>query len=292
MASKPQAVRAAGAVVHRDGHIAVIHRPRYDDWSLPKGKLHHGESPAVAAAREVGEETGARVALAQLLTRITYPIDSMMKLVDYWQASYLDGEFVESEEVDRIEWLPPDKARARLTYFHDRQVIDAALRAPALEAVLVLVRHARAGSRSQWSGPDERRPLEASGRLQAAALAPFLASFAPERIISADRTRCVQTVEPLAALTGLSIEADNRLGDQGYAADAKRAQATIRSLLEESGRVVLSSQGDVIPSLLHDWRCVPRSRPAKTRKGGVWVIGFAGAKAVTSEYYRTPLSPR
>ncbi len=163
MASKPAPVRAAGGVVHRDGRIALVHRPRYDDWSLPKGKLEGGESPAAAAAREIAEETGARVALKQLLTRVSYPIDSTMKLVDYWQMAYLDGEFEPSDEVDQVDWLAPAEARARLTYWHDRQVIDASARTPELDSVLVLVRHARAGSRSQWKGPDEERPLEESG---------------------------------------------------------------------------------------------------------------------------------
>ena len=292
MASKPQTVRAAGGVVHREGRIALVHRPRYDDWSLPKGKLHEGESPAAAGAREIAEETGARVALTQLITRVTYPIDAMMKVVDYWQMRYLEGEFTPSEEVDQVDWMVPDQARIRLTYWHDRKVIDAALRIPAPESVLVLVRHARAGSRSQWSGPDASRPLEPSGQVQADILAPFLAAFAPTRIVSADRTRCVQTVTPLANRIGLPIEQDDRLGDHGYAADSKRALGTLRSLLAESGTIVLCSQGDAIPGMLHDLRCVPRSRPAKTRKGGAWVIGFVGGNAVTSDYYRTPFSPR
>jgi 8-oxo-(d)GTP phosphatase len=292
VASKPATIRAAGGVVHRDGLIALVHRPRYNDWSLPKGKLDEGEPPAAAAAREIAEETGARVALTHLLMRVTYPIDSMMKLVDYWQMRYLGGDFVPSSEVDQVEWLTPPEARSRLTYWHDRQVVDAAVRSRELDSVLVLVRHARAGSRSQWSGPDARRPLEESGHAQAELLAPLLAAFAPERIVSADRTRCVQTVEPLGKLIDLPIEQGARFGDLGYGADSKRSLASLYSMLTESQVIVLCSQGDAIPAMLHDLRCVPRSRPAKTRKGGAWVIGFAGGRAVKADYYRTPLSPR
>jgi 8-oxo-dGTP diphosphatase len=292
VASKPAVVRAAGGVVERDGLIALVHRPRYDDWSLPKGKLDDGESPAVGARREITEETGARTVLTQYLTRVTYPVDAATKIVDYWQMRHLGGDFEPSDEVDAVEWLPYDDARSRLTYEHDRKVIDASLRLPAIESVLVLVRHARAGSRSQWDGPDELRPLEESGLIQSIALAPFLGAFGADRIVSADRTRCVQTVEPLSAFVGRPIERDGRLGDEGYKKDPKRALEVVYGLLADAPSVVLSSQGDAIPAMLHDLRCVPRARPAKTRKGGVWVIGFAGRRAVAAEYYRTPLSPR
>jgi 8-oxo-dGTP pyrophosphatase MutT (NUDIX family)/phosphohistidine phosphatase SixA len=292
VANKPSVIRAGGGVIVRDGSIALVHRPRYDDWTLPKGKLGPGESPAAGAVREIAEETGARVALTQLLGRVTYPVETATKIVDYWQMRYLDGEFEPSEEVDRVEWLSADDARVRLSYRHDRRVIDASLRLPVVESVLILVRHARAGSRSQWAGPDALRPLEESGRTQARLLAPFLAAFGPDQIVSADRTRCVQTVEPLAELAGLAIERDSRLGDEGYAKDPKRALEVLHGLLSHSPALVLCSQGDAIPAMLHDLRVVPRSRPAKTRKGGVWVIGFAGRRAVRSDYYRTPLSPR
>jgi 8-oxo-dGTP pyrophosphatase MutT (NUDIX family)/phosphohistidine phosphatase SixA len=292
VASKTAPIRAAGGVVFRGGQIAVVHRPRYDDWSLPKGKLSDGESPAACAAREIAEETGARVGLQQLITRVKYPVESATKIVDYWRMRFLEGDFGKSDEVDELDWLQPDEARARLTYRHDRQVIDAAMRARELDSVLVLVRHARAGSRADWSGPDETRPLEQSGQAQAEALAPFLMAFAPERIVAADRTRCVQTIEPLSKVSGLPIDADARLSDQGYARDPKRSLNAVHTMLAQARTVVLCSQGDAIPALLHDLRCVSRSTPARTRKGGAWVIGFVGSRAVTAEYYRTPLSPR
>jgi len=290
--SKASPIRAGGGVVFQDGRVALVHRPRYDDWSLPKGKLHVGESPAVAAAREIEEETGARVALQQLLTRIRYPVDSTVKVVDYWRARYLDGDFGASDEVDRLQWVAPDQARARLSYAHDASVLDAACRSREPDSTLVLVRHARAGSRSGWSGPDQTRPLEDSGVAQAEALAPFLMAFAPRRLLSAEPSRCVQTVEPLARASGLALDQDPRLGDNGYARDRRQFREVLLNALSEAGTVVLCSQGDAIPALLHDLRCVPRSSPAKTRKGGAWVIGFAGGKAASADYYRTPFAPK
>ena len=78
----------------------------------------------------------------------------------------------------------------------------------------------------------------------------------------------------------------------GYARDRRQFREVLLNALSEAGTVVLCSQGDAIPALLHDLRCVPRSSPAKTRKGGAWVIGFAGGKAASADYYRTPFAPK
>jgi 8-oxo-dGTP diphosphatase len=118
-------VRAAGGVVLRDGRIAVVHRPRYDDWSLPKGKLDEGESFEDAARREVWEETGLRCALGEELSSTFYnDRKGRSKIVRYWLMEVLEGEFEPNEEVDELRWLTPDDAAALLTYPRDVELCE------------------------------------------------------------------------------------------------------------------------------------------------------------------------
>lgn len=125
------AVRAAGAVVWRRGgggavEVLVVHRPRYDDWSLPKGKLDPGESHEAAARREVEEETGCRGVLGRELAASAY-VDhkGRPKTVRYWALEAEDGVFRPTDEVDRAEWLPVDAARRRVSYARDVEVLDS-----------------------------------------------------------------------------------------------------------------------------------------------------------------------
>ena len=113
-------VEAAGGVVRRDGRIAVVHRPRYDDWSLPKGKLDPGESWEQAALREVREETGLECELGKELSSTSYhDRKGRSKLVRYWLMEPVGGEFTPNDEVDELRWLTPAEAARVLTYPRD-----------------------------------------------------------------------------------------------------------------------------------------------------------------------------
>ncbi|MEU1018773.1 NUDIX hydrolase [Streptomyces sp. NPDC005898] len=131
-------VRAAGCVLWRrspaDGalEICLVHRPKYDDWSHPKGKLKAGESPLAAALREVEEETGHRCTPGARLPTVRYAAQGRPKQVDYWAARAGTGQFTPRREVDRIIWLPPAPARDRLTQARDRELVDALLRVLSL----------------------------------------------------------------------------------------------------------------------------------------------------------------
>ena len=120
-------VRAAGGVVARDGLIALVHRPRYDDWTLPKGKLDAGESFEEAALREIEEETGIRARLVRELPETHYEVRGRPKVVRYWLMEVeSDPGFVPNDEVDELRWLEPAQASALLTYERDRDVLAAA----------------------------------------------------------------------------------------------------------------------------------------------------------------------
>jgi 8-oxo-dGTP diphosphatase len=132
MASDAPQVRAAGGLVVRDGRVAVVHRPRYDDWSVPKGKLDEGESFEEAALREVFEETGLRCALREELEPTHYhDRKGRPKVVRYWRMEVQDGDFTPNAEVDELRWLAPEEARACLSYDRDRENVLAATRLAA-----------------------------------------------------------------------------------------------------------------------------------------------------------------
>jgi 8-oxo-dGTP diphosphatase len=120
-------IRAAGGLVVRDGLVAVVHRPRYDDWTLPKGKLDAGESFEAAALREVEEETGLRARLVRELPAASYEVRGRPKVVRYWLMEVeSDPGFAANDEVDELRWVAPGDANALLTYDRDREVLTAA----------------------------------------------------------------------------------------------------------------------------------------------------------------------
>jgi len=117
-------VKASGGVVARAGRVALVHRPRYDDWSFPKGKLDPGETWEECALREVHEEIGLRCRLGEELPPTSYRDNKgRAKVVRYWRMEPLDGEFVPSEEVDEVRWLAPAEAERLLSYAHDRELL-------------------------------------------------------------------------------------------------------------------------------------------------------------------------
>ena len=290
MTSSRSMIAAAGGVVWRgrgnDLEVALVHRPRYDDWTLPKGKVEPGENELAAAVREVREEIGSTVAVSRRLTKVNYLVDDIPKTVRYWAMWHRAGTFSPDAEVDAVEWLPLAKASSRLSHDADREVLRDFLAVPIPDSVLVLVRHARAGKRRDWHGEDLLRPLDEVGRQQADQLAALLPAFAPDRIISADPLRCVQTMQPLAERTGLRVEIDPVFSDAAYEGRRGQTEDAVRSLLADPGNTtVVCSQGVTIPALVD--RFGPGVRHPDTRKGAAWVMCAAGGETVAADYYET-----
>jgi 8-oxo-dGTP diphosphatase len=117
-------IRAAGGIVVRDGRVLLVHRPKYDDWSLPKGKLEHGEDWPEAAAREVEEETGLRCEPGDEVGRTHYTVGGEPKEVRYFRMN-TDGEARAQNEVDQVQWVTRSEARELLSQEHDRELLDA-----------------------------------------------------------------------------------------------------------------------------------------------------------------------
>lgn len=291
-------VIAAGAALWRHDpdtgelHVAVIHRPRYDDWSLPKGKVDPGENEPIAAVREIWEETGQRSQLGRRLIQTHYPIPQGIKIVHYWTARALGGEFTPNAEVDLLEWLPVDDAAQRLTYPHDRDVLKAFAKQPADTTTVLIVRHGTAGIKSRYKGDDRSRPLDKNGRAQAESLAGQLMAFGATDVYAADRARCFQTVEPLAQELGVTISAETSLTEEAYAADPDAAHNRIIKIAAQGGTPVICTQGKVIPYLLAWWRGTDKPDKSRNRKGSTWVLSLAGDRVVAADYIDSPLATR
>jgi 8-oxo-dGTP pyrophosphatase MutT (NUDIX family)/phosphohistidine phosphatase SixA len=292
---KDHTVRAAGGVLWRTGsgaEVAVVHRSRYDDWTLPKGKLDPGEHPLVAACREVVEETGIRPVAGPRLPSTSYPVEFhgtvAEKTVDYWAMRAADGDFVTNDEVDALLWLSTDDALEQVTYAHDRAVLERFAALPLPYTTIVLVRHAKAGSRERWHGDDDARPLDDTGREQARRLAQILPWYGPEAILSADKVRCIETVRPTAEALGLPIQVDDRWDEEEHADDPARAAELVRDLAAKGEPVIVCSQGGLIPDTVARLADTDGLALASTsaHKGGVWTLTFSGRRLVAADYFR------
>ncbi len=289
-------IRAAGGVVWRpsavDGlEIVLVHRPKYDDWSLPKGKLEPGEHRLAAAVREVEEETGIRAVPQVPLPGVTYLTGEpgVRKVVEYWSMRVQAQRHREPDrEVSDVRWVPVAQAADLLTYAHDRGVLAAFTKLPPVTAELLLVRHASAGSRRAFTGPDSARPLDETGHAQVAGLTTVLALFAPGRIVSASPLRCLESVAPLAAALRLTVQVDPRFDEDAPGGPAEAAEAT-RSLARDGLTTVVCSQGKVIPPLLGALAPAGTPVPARfeTPKGSGWLLAFADGEVVAAD----PLAP-
>ncbi|MGX6604102.1 NUDIX hydrolase [Micromonosporaceae bacterium Da 78-11] len=279
-------VRAAGGVLYRpagDGlEICLVHRPRYDDWSLPKGHLDGGEHPLAAAVREVLEETGVAGTPQLRLPPVAYDLpDGTAKTVDFWlmRADERDGPVQDTAEVDSIAWVPLAEAAGRLSYPDDRALVEHVAGLPPITAVAGLVRHAHAGERKKWTGNDALRPVDAQGRQQAERIGAVLALLRPARLFAATPLRCKQTLEPLAAATGLPIVVDGAFAEPPEAQDAPaKAKSAVPRLLDlrAGGVPVICSQGKVMPWLLAALAEVDDPEPYKTPKGDGWLLTWSG----------------
>ncbi|MCW2880893.1 MAG: hypothetical protein JWQ95_4993 [Sphaerisporangium sp.] len=284
-------IRAGGAVVwrgdSRDPEVAVVHRPKYDDWSFPKGKLKPGEHVIAGALREVAEETGLSVALGRHLPPVHYMKGTRLKRVDYWTARVIEEVAQEpSDEVDRLAWLPIEEARARLTYEWDAGLLRALMAAPLETTPFVLIRHAFAGARQDWKGDDDLRPIDEDGEAQARTIADLLYGYRPTSLVSSPSRRCVQTLLPYAAREVLKIRTERLLTETDY--DTPLSLALTLSLLDTGEPTAVCSHGKVLPELITgmcEQRFDGHAGNIHLRKGAIAVLHHAGGRVVAVERY-------
>ncbi|WP_310962179.1 NUDIX hydrolase [Nocardioides terrisoli] len=260
---QPAEVVAAGAVVTRRSRsgggreVLLVHRPKYDDWSFPKGKRDPGEHIAATAVREVLEETGVRVRLGRPLPLQQYVVSrGRTKTVHYWVGRVIgdpevDGDlsgYPVNDEIDALAWLPVDDAVGRLSHELDRSLLAAFRRTPKRTDALVVLRHAAARARRTWHRADQERPLTPAGREQAAALASVLSAFGVSRVVTSPSVRCMQTVAPFLEAHDLVAEEDVALSEEGCSpADV---DALAARLLDDRASIAVCTHRPVLPVLL------------------------------------------
>jgi 8-oxo-dGTP diphosphatase len=266
-------VRAAGAVLWRparqtaslDIEVGIVHRPKYDDWSLPKGKLDPGEHIVACAVREVLEETGHAVALGAPVGSQEYPVTGAVKHVLYWAARADDAAapWRGTAEIDRIEFVPAARARSRLTHPRDADLVDDTAhmlgRPPTDTTPLIILRHAKAVARKRWTGPDADRPLDLKGTAQGDRLAVLLACYGIERVVSSDSLRCVDTVRPFATASRQLIEHEPRVTEEAHDGAPAGAADAVAELMADPRPAVLCSHRPVLPTLLDALAPLPDS---------------------------------
>ena len=272
-------VRAAGAVVTRKGgDVLLVHRPRYDDWSFPKGKLDPDEHVTTAAVREVAEETGLDIRLGAPLSMQRYDTGrGRMKTVSYWVARVQGDDDVSgyriNDEIDAVAWVPWAEAAERLTYDYDRTTLAQARPLRRKTRALVVIRHGHARSRRSWKADDRRRPLLLAGESEAQRLVPVLAAFDATEIHSSSSVRCVATVTPYVHTTGWPLRSYDELSEEGVSGPA--VVELVDQLLGASSSAVLCTHRPVLPTVfealgLSDVKLEPAELlVVHHRKGGV-----------------------
>ncbi|MDO5727721.1 MAG: NUDIX hydrolase [Bowdeniella nasicola] len=249
-------VHAAGALVWREKkgrlQVLLVHRPSYQDWSWPKGKVDKGEWLPAAAVREVEEETGYRIALAAPLSTVRYRLVSgKWKVCHYWAAELTDslGPWAQArakvgraskKEIDDHRWVEASKAIKRLSYPHDRAPLFDLLEryhAGRLQTrTLMILRHARAKRRQRHGGKEASRPLTSRiGVNQAHRLPALLSAFGAQQLVTSPWKRCVDTLTPYAQLSGIDLQREKALTESRHGANPEAVEQLVRRAAKSGG---------------------------------------------------------
>jgi 8-oxo-(d)GTP phosphatase len=262
-------ILAGGAVVTREDQsrgteVLIIHRKRYDDWTLPKGKVEVGESVPACAVREVREETGVTIRLNVPLDSISYEAGNAgLKKVDYWGGVVLDAvPRAPDAEVDVVSWLPVRAALGRLTYSHDHFLVQQCLAQPPTTPLIIL-RHAKAMDRKDWSRKDQARPINSRGRRQSAMLVPMLEAYGVSKLVSSTSTRCLATLLPYADERKITIEKHGLLSEEEGKDNPKGVGNLARKIreatLHSGAPTVVCVHRPVLPHILDALEIAPTS---------------------------------
>lgn len=252
-----EVIQAAGAVLWRRLsedllQVALIHRPRYDDWSFPKGKVEAGEAEISCAHREVLEETGYDAVFGPELCKIQYEVGEDLKTVRYWSAQAIGEPSAvhDTEEVDRLIWVTVSDAYTKLSRKGDQEVLKNFEKFGADTTPLILLRHGKAIAREEWEGDDGDRPLAQLGQQQAKRMHAIYLPFAVSEIHSSDAVRCYETVSPIARALSLNLVYWSELSEYAFEKDKKAAINVVNDIIESEARAIVCGHNPVIPGIV------------------------------------------
>jgi 8-oxo-dGTP diphosphatase len=297
MAPESSVIQAAGAVLWRYSaskkiEIALVHRPRYDDWSLPKGKVEEKESHIACAFREVLEETGYTPVFGPEIGQATYKVEEGKKLVRYWSARATDTPPapVDKNEIDEVLWLEVKDARKKLTLDDDREIVDFFIDFGVDTTPLVLLRHAKALKRSDWDGEDSDRPLDNLGQLQAKRLLPQFYPYNISEIHSSDAYRCMQTVEDLSRTLKLNCIVGLDLSEDVYSKDKEAALEYVSTLMNKNKNVMICSHNPILPKVLKNLvgKKYFKELDSKLEPAEAWVVHHRDGEVVSVDWLEAP----
>jgi 8-oxo-dGTP diphosphatase len=267
--------------------IALVHRPRYDDWSLPKGKIDENETALACAYREVFEETGIKARFTRQLGAVEYEDNGAQKRVKYWVAQALGAsDFVANEEVDQLRWLNPTDSIELATHQSDKEMIERFLEIEGPTDTLIILRHTKALERGDWDGDDSLRTLNENGIAQAQALINHLAPFAIDEIYTSDFTRCVQTVSPLGESRGLVVSKVPSLNEATFESDPERSISFANALKQDERNILICSHNPVIPTMLRGILNTKLKNKdlIKLEPGDAWLVHRVKGEIVALDY--------
>ncbi len=289
-------ILAAGALVWRKSkekkiEIAVIHRPKYNDWTIPKGKVELNESSIACAYREVIEETSLETEFGMYLGEVKYQSLDGPKQVSFWSAQVVkENTFTPNSEVDEIKWVEAAKAAKFLSLESDREILSKFNKLKYESKPLVLLRHAKALSRDEWQGDDDDRPLDSLGQMQAKRLLSIYQAFNLEQIHTSDAIRCYDTVEPMAKALGLRLEVSNKLSESAFKKDKEDAFDYARDLIKSDKRALLCSHNPILPKVLNKLtkKSDVESDEEKLYPADAWVIHRIGKEVIQIDRINAP----
>ena len=250
-------ILAAGAVLWRKSEkkkieVLIIHRPKYDDWTFPKGKAEVGEPLIACAYREVLEETNIETAFGPYLGEVEYLTNDGKKKVSFWSAKVVkEKDFKPNAEVDQLKWVEVTKVKELLTLDTDRKILEQFLQIEPDTKPLVLLRHAKAVTRDEWQGEDDDRPLDSYGQNQAKRLLAMYQVFNLEQIHSSDAVRCYDTVVAIAKGLNIKLEVTGKLSESTFKKDKEKAFDYAKDLMKLNESVLLCSHNPILPKMLN-----------------------------------------
>ena len=291
------AVVAAGGVIWRRNaakqvEVGLVHRPRYDDWSLPKGKVEPGEALISCAHREILEETGLVTQIGPFLDAIEYFVPDGLKQVTYWAARVI-GEvppFTPNEEVDMMEWLTIEEAEVRLTRESDREILQKFVNSPFDSYPLIMLRHAKALERTEWQGDDEDRPLDLLGQQQAKRMHAIYQVYAINEVHTSDAVRCFDTVAGLCRVLGIDPVVKGALSEYTFKKNKEKAIEYAKDLIKINQSALLCSHNPVLPRMMEKLtKKIDFEYPDnKLQPGEAWIVHHDKKKVLQVDRLAAP----